>query len=300
MISFVYITTRYEPHVEWFLDSLRAQLWPGEDPQIIIVAPEHSRVPVSMNFQIVRPKPTIWAGPARITQADWWAAANARNTGICYAQEKWIAFVDDRSVLLPGWMDCVREAMKANCMVCGTYQKVHDMVVERGVAQKYTSFPGFDNRLDYVQKHWAGLYNSRGPFDCPGEWTYGCALVLPLEWALSVGGFDETCDGLGMEDGIFGLMLQNRRYHITFDPRMGMLEDRTIGECGPVPLRRDKGISPNDKSHAMLEKLRVLKQALLPGNLRNIRNEVLKGAPFPAPSAPQVDWYDGEKISLMK
>lgn len=139
-------------------------------------------------------------------------------------------------------------------------------------------------------------FKSEGPFDCPGEWTYGCSLALPLEWALNVGGFDETCDGVSMEDSIFGLMLQNHQYHITFDPRMKMLEDRTGGQLAPQPRRADKGVSPNDKSHAMLARLRTQKHVLSPVGIRRMRDETLAGIPFSIVTEPQVDWYDGQPI----
>lgn len=299
MISVVYITNRFEPQTDWFLGSLLPQFRAGESPQIIIVAPPYSNVQLFPGVLRVPPKPTIWSGPHRITKEDWWSASNARNTGICLATQPWIAFVDDRSVLRPGWLDRVRQAMAEEYVVCGTYQKVQNLSIVNGT-MTYTAMPGRDSRLEYVEKYWRTPTDPYGPFDCPGEWTYGCSLALPLEWALRVGGFDETCDGSSGEDYIFGLMLQNHQFHIRFDPRMRMIEDRTPERCGPIAKRKDKGISPNDKSHALLERLRVLKHALQPPNLREIRNAVLNGQSFPGPSANQLDWYDGQPIKNME
>lgn len=301
MISIVYITNRFEPEFDWFYDSLLRQWKPGDEPpQIILVAPEHTRAAPRPGVLRVEPKPTIWSGRFRITKSDWWSTSNARNTGICLAIKDWIAFVDDRSVLLPGWVDSVKEAMQEKRVVCGTYMKVHDLVVNSGLVKSFTPTKGADSRLEYVTRYWIPHFKRGGPFDCPGEWTFTCSVALPMEWVLEVGGFDETCDGSGGEDSIFGLMLQNHQFHISFDPRMRMIEDRTPGKCDPLAIRRDKGISPNDKSHAMLARLRVLKHALLPPNLKQIRNDVLSGKPFPAPASICADWYDGQLIKDME
>lgn len=294
-LSLVYITNRYEPRVEWLLESLQKQ--PGAaDIEVIIIAPEYSTLrrirPGSVKCCL--PKPTIWSGPHRITGADWWSAANARNTGICLATRPWIAFVDDRSVLMPGWLACVAAAMAGNYCVCGTYEKVDGLIVDNGVPTRWDARPGRDSRLEYCERYYTTI---SAPYSCPGEWTYGCALALPMEWALAVGGFDETCDGLSGEDYIFGLMLQNRGYPIKFDPRMRMLEDRTPDQCGPVALRRDKGTSPNDKSHALLAKLRGLKHALCPPDLAAIRRHYQAGNGWPETLAPSLDWYDNSPIA---
>jgi hypothetical protein len=194
----------------------------------------------------------------------------------------------------------VQEAIEREYVVCGTYQKVHDLVVENGLVKSFTSLPDRDTRLDYSDKYWKPHFRRDGPYKCPGEWTYGCSLALPLEWALRVGGYDELADGSSGEDYIFGLMLENHGFPIYFDPRMKMIEDRTPGQIGPVSMRRDKGVSPNDKSHALLARLRVRKTAELPADLRGIRAMVQAGKPFPAPTSPHLDWYDNQPISTFE
>lgn len=299
-----YITSRKEPRLEWFMDSLNAQIRAGEGICIIVVdsgfvlseeLAERIHV-MSSGSQIAEihtmaPKPSIWQGQYKITQSDWWAASNARNTAICLCQTEWIAFLDDRCVLMPGWLESVRQAMKHGYGVCGTYEKRTGMTVENGVVKHAGIITGVDGR--------AG--NPSGAVRAPGEWWFGCSTAAPLEWYLNINGYDETCDGLSMEDCIAGHMLQNNGYPLMYDQRMKMVEDRTPEFCGPVMKREDKGVSPHDKSHAMLNMLRYRKAAMHYWNnwdLKAIRKDVLSGKPFPIPEAKMYkDWYDDTVIN---
>lgn len=299
-VSVVYVTNRYHPRFDWVKDSLLNQLQQKDQVQFLVVAPEHSNIGPEDGFKLLRPKPTIWSGPTRITKADWWSTSNARNTGICHATEPWVCFLDDRSALLPGWADCLRQAIAENYMVCGAYEKVHNLQVVGGKITGYQSIGAVDSRVDYVNKYWKPHFKTEGPFRCPGEWTYGCCLALPTEWALEVGGFEELCDGSSGEDYIFGLMLSNCGKLIKYDPRMKMFEDRTPGLTDPVAIRKDKGVSPNDKSHALLAKLRQRKSVIYPRHLRSIRDAVLRGEPYPECELPHTDWFDGQPIKDME
>lgn len=311
-LTVAYITSREQPCLSWFFDSLRLQQAPDDDIQVIVVdtfaGEDERRVQVR---QLARrdvihtvPKPTIWQGKHRITSSDWWAAANARNTAMCLCKTEWIAFLDDRCVLLPGWLDGIRSAIKHGYAVCGSYEKVHNLIVENGVVNAFT-IPtdgdgkpnGRDGRLPRYTEE-ASLYGVKGAVLCPGEWMFGCSFALPLEWALQINGQDETCDGLSMEDCIFGLQLKNNDYPLCYDPGMKMIEDRTPTELGTPMRREDKGVSPNDKSHAMLAMLRGSKRAMHGWDLRAIRDTVLAGGEFPIPEAKQYfDWYDGSLIN---
>lgn len=295
-LTVVYTTARHEPRVEWFLDSLSRQADPAT--QVIIVDPFRAEARNS-NVRIVHPKPTVWQGPHRLTKEDWWAASNARNTAICFCETEWIAFVDDRSVLQPTWIEGVRAAMEGLYVVCGPYEKVHNLVVESGRIQSYNKIDGMDSRLEYVLEHYAHHKSLSNPYNAPGEWTYGCSLALPLEWALQVNGFDETCDGSSGEDYIFGLMLQNNGLPIKYDTRMGILEDRTPGTLNPVMIRRDKGVSPADKSHWLLNKLKTQKKAIHQWDIRQVRAVAMAGRGFPVSSWPNKDPYDGQPLAEM-
>lgn len=234
------------------------------------------------------PKPTIWQGEARITKEDWWAVSNARNTGICLCRTEWIAFLDDRCVLMPTWLQAIRNAMEGSYAVCGTYEKRHNMTVENGVIKNGGIVTGRDNRD-----------NGREPFprNVDGGYWYGCTNALPLEWALNIGGFPEDkCDGLSFEDIPFGMLLRNNAYPIKFDPTMKMIEDRTPEKLGPVMKRSDYGVSPNDKSHEVLKIFRQAKTSLNSWPIRDVREKVLRGEPFPPPSASHNEWFTGRPI----
>ncbi|HUV12671.1 MAG TPA: hypothetical protein VMY18_03445, partial [Acidobacteriota bacterium] len=63
----------------------------------------------------------------------------------------------------------------------------------------------------------------------------------------------------------------------------------------------DKGVSPNDKSHAALSKFGRLNRTQHPWNLREVREHVLSGGDWPSVSAfPKNDWYDGQPICEFK
>lgn len=295
-LTICYITCRPEPRFDWFMDSLAAQ-WPDERiVQVIIIDSLKSSRGCDLsagNIIHAKPKPTVWQGKNRLTQSDWWAASNARNTGICLCRTEWIAFVDDRSVLVPGWMESIRRAMEGNYAVAGAYEKVHNLVVENGMIKSYTE-PANDGNPTGRDSRDSG---QRDPERCHGNWWFGCTNALPLEWALQVNGYDETCDSLGMEDVIFGAMLENSGLPIRYDPRMKIVEDRTPGSIEYVAKRTDKGKSPNDKSHALLHKLQGLSRAAHNWDLREVRDKVLSGEPFPVPRGPTHDWWDNQPLS---
>lgn len=307
-LTCAYITSRLDCHIEWFFDSLRRQLKAGDKISVIVVDFYAELAGRKETFRTlakelplvhVEPKPTIWQGKHRITSEDWWAMSNATNTAFCLCRDRWIACLDDRSVLLPGWLLAVRRAIRAGYGVCGSYEKVHNLIVENGEVKNYTeprdttgNPTGKDSRLPNL------LHTQlNDALVCPGEWFFGCSFALPMEWIFAVNGTDETCDGISMQDCIFGLQLKNNGFPLCFDPRMKIIEDRTPDQLGRVMRREDKGVSPNDKSHAMLAMLRDEKRTRHDWDLKSISLKLLEGEPWPIPEAKKyVDWYDGEEI----
>lgn len=308
-ITIVYTTGRIEPRVEWFYDSLEREqarrIAAGRHrlhiPTFVVDFHKDRRslaIPSGPNWH-VSPKPTIWQGPHRVTQTDWWAMSNARNTGICLAQTEWICFLDDRCVLVHGWLDYLIEAALAPSpyVLLGSYTKLTGMKVESGEVIAPGTVIGEDSRRRGVT----------GRAKAPGGWLFGCCFAMPLEWALEVNGLEEGCDGLSFEDVIFGQMLERAKKPLYYDPRFAILEDRTPEETisshdvGGTFRRTDKGVSPKDKSHAMLTRFGTRTRTEFTPDLREIRRVLAEGGgfPIPDPTYEYRDWYDGQLVRDM-
>lgn len=299
-LTIIYCTARQRPEFEWFLDSLTPQIKPGEVIDIIMVdyhaafdsckrlqstcEPEFATVRF---FGPIKCKPNVWQGQHRLTKKEWWAKSAYLNTGLCLAKTEWVAFLDDRCILTPTWLQSIREAMAGNYAVAGSYQKRTGMTVE----DAFIKHGGIINGEDPRRR------GNNVPVPAPGQWWFGCTGALPLEWALAVNGFDESCDSLGMEDVIFGRMLENGGFPIKYDERMMIIEDRTPEFYEAAVGRTDKGVSPNDKSHALLDRTNGKKQSTHHWNLREVRADILAGRSFVVPTEPATDWYDGKPLS---
>lgn len=244
------------------------------------------------NVRWVTPKPNVWNGPHKLTKQDWFAAANARNTALCYAKGQWIAYVDDLSVLMPGWLKSVREAMAGAYIVCGAYMKVKELSVLEGNPFRYQEWIGG------VDSRW--YYAKADPWPCEGKWLFGCSCAMPVEALLSVNGWDENADGLGSEDYCLGIRLQNAGHTFKYDRRMLTLESEEA-HFEEVPFKRsDYGMSPQDKSHRILQDALNTKWAsnyFGEGGIRALRDRVLAGEPFPIQRIPEHEWFTGIPLS---
>ena len=283
-LTIVYITGRREPHVEWMVGDLRRQIQGGDEIHLIVVdtlarPPALLGVPAGLFRDVVvtAPKPTIWQGAHRVTTLDWWANSNARNTGIVLCQTDYITFLDDRCHLGGLWLEAVRSGESSReAVIAGAYEKLENGKVIR------------DHRLEQCPE---------GKSDCGGGWLYGCTLALPLEWCLETNGFEEGCDGLSGEDYIFGFMLENNGHRIDFQSQLFVQLERSSSHSNTY-VRTDKGTSPNDKSHAAIDRFKPLKRTEFTPDLRVIREQLARGEPFPIPDplADHRDWYDGTLI----
>ena len=299
MLSIIYTTGRLDPKLDWFLASLARETGGDYTDMEIIIVDFHfgkpDRKPVRRlppnRLLHVPPKPTVWQGPHRLTKEDWFAVANTRNTGLCYAHGQWVAFVDDLSFLMPGWIAEVRKAMTGSRIICGAYQKVKDLNIDivTGELLSFTDYlPGHDNRQGSLD----------GPIPCPGNHMYGCSLVAPMEAFLSINGYDERCDGLGFEDSIAGIHLSRRGWAFAYNLRMKTLESEELHFVGPQMKRSDYGQSPRDWSHRILE-LAQKGDGWSPNDfgefssLKNLRKHVLGGGEFPKPRGPLRHHFTG-------
>lgn len=303
-LTIAYMTSRRDCRIEWFLDSLQNQMKPTDSIRVVVVdfwndeRPEGwlSEYP-SESLIRTAPKPNVWQGKYKLTKEDWFAASNARNTALCLATDGWIAYVDDLSVLMPHWLQSVREAMNGTKIVLGAYKKVKHLKVEKGIAVSYEEFAnGIDSR-------WPKGRDDK-PVTAAGSWLYGCSLAGPVEAFLKVGGWPEAlCDSLGSEDYIEGIMLEKAGYEFLYDRRMLTLESDELHWQLPIMVRTDKGVSPNDKSHAVL-KMAMGGMKFHPNHfgdegIRGLRQRILRGEPFPFYGIPQHDYYDGQPLSEM-
>ena len=303
-LTLCYITMRKNPRIPWFFDSLMKQASDWSDISIVLIDraakvrtdgfPGLMEKNFPFELKWVSPKPSVWQGEHRLTKEDWFAASNARNTGLCLAPDGWIAYVDDLSVLMPGWLQAVRDAMAGNYCVAGAYRKVKKLVVEDGLVKSFEPFPaGEDNRTKQV---------SQDVTNCGGDWLFGCSCAFPVEALLSIGGWIEAADGLGGEDYCTGIALNNAGYGFKYDKRMMTYESEEAHFEEPPMKRTDKGRSPLDKSHALLRIVRSGQKFFdnyYEGGIRAERERVLRGEPFTIRQIPDRDFFDGQPISEM-
>jgi glycosyltransferase involved in cell wall biosynthesis len=241
----------------------------------------------------LEPKPNVWQSKYRLTSQNWFAAANARNTALCHAKNGHIAYCDDLAVLSPTWLESVRDAINGSYIAAGAYKKVRNLKVENGIAVSYDEHPeGRDCRERIVKEDVS---------PCDGGWLYGCSCVFPVDDLLQVGGWPEFCDSMGSEDYCLGIALRNAGKHLKYDRRMLTLESEELHFVEPPLKRSDKGVSPNDKSHAALAIAKGTKyfENYYEGGIRRMREEVLSGKPFPIVQIPDRDWFDGQLLSEM-
>lgn len=302
MLTIAYITSRKQPMIEWFFDSLHNECG-GDYAGIRIVVVDvlaeidgrkkQFRNLSHAEFTHVEPKPTVWSGSHRITRQDYWSKCNSLNTAICYAPDGWVTIVDDLAVLAPGWLHRVRIAIeKPTTCTLGAFKKLKDMDVVNGCIVSATAYPkGIDSRCPNGQDDDVVL--------AAGDWMYG-HVTAPLEAFLRVNGYPEClCDSLSFEDVLCGMAIQRAGYRFVYDRKHLIYESEELHHVeGGSGKRFDKGVTPNDKSHAALS--RVINGDFSIWNnydLRELRKRIQKGDSFPLPTGPTHDWYDRQPLT---
>jgi hypothetical protein len=249
-----------------------------------------SRFGMSKMLAVSPPKPTIWAGPHRVTKENWWHVANCRNTFFCLARTDWVACNDDRCVLGPKWMDGVRHAINHNCIAYGAYEKHFGLRVKRGRVIGSDRQTAWDNREAIASGKIVRV---------DGSWAYGCTFAMPLKWALDVNGVPEKCDGMSFEDICYGKILEQNKYPMKYLPQMKVIQDRTPGSLDKPFRREDKGElgTERDKSHASLIHIAAKTRSENEFDLREERERVLRGEPWRIPDRTDPrDWFDNSPI----
>lgn len=260
-------------------------------------------------FQHVSPKPSVWQGPNRLTQKDYFCAANSRNTVFAMAKGEHIIFVDDLSVLLPGWLSAHLHAAQHRYTLCGLTSKfigveidyngmlVKPRSINGGIIIDHNGHPlGIDSRLRYL--------DSDGVRDCAAEWLYGGTFSVPLQAALQVNGQDEIYNGLGGEDYDFGIRLGRAGWRICINRSCATIESEELHHIEPPVIRLDKAVSVDGpySSNTLLNRLLRHTNSWTIGNhfnLADLRKAVLDGNPFPIMTEPQHHWVDGQPLREM-
>lgn len=335
MLNIVYCTGRKDPKIGWFLSSLAREV-AGDFSAVKVIIVDYWANPFggtrqdhearrayvfdavdmagipqeSVNW--VSPKSTPWQGKQRQTQEDWFNVANSRNTGLCFCDDGWVAFVDDLSVLMPGWFQAAIQATLTPKMItlC-RYRKVRNLVVEKGEVVSFDPCHVTDGGIDTGQDARERVAKSvERPFvNCPSDWHYGYVMG-PVQAYLDINGWVETLTaGLSFEDVPTGINLGKKGYGFRYEPRMLALESEEGHGQGPGMKKadyrgKDWGRPELDKSHAVLA---MTKQGdgFTPNDFFNgmtiseLRDHVYRKATnsFPAPKTGTREWFTGVLLS---
>jgi len=264
-------------------------------------------------YTLTPPRPNIWQGPTRLTKQDYFAAANARNTGLCYARGDYIFFVDDLSVLGSFWLDNAMHAAHSGYICLGAYRKVKNLVVEDGEIKSFDPMMegGKDIGMDcrWSQGSDGGIVKT-----IPSN-LYGCSFGAPVDAMLKINGQDEIFDGMGYEDVSSGYALHNNGYKLFYNRNVLTLEDGPAHFQGKPLLREDPGNSPMDASHTLyfgsaafpapsqfqftgvLTNNSYKRSIGTKQDLRKLREHILSGGQFPVPTQPSNHFWTGVPLA---
>lgn len=269
------------------------------------------------DFLHIPPKPCLMQGPFRKTNRDFFCASNTRNTGIIAARGEYLVFVDDLSVVMPGWISQVWHAANSGYAVAGAYRKVLKLDLWSDDGESY--------RIDYEDspQGWDSRWargSDAGIMPIPGGGLFGCSFGARVEDLLRVDGSEMACNGGGGEDTDLGMRLERAGVKLYYNRNMLTLESEEGHHDGEV-LPRQRRLVSKDRVPANYESWKVHNEEekywsdhvllnrvcheteritpILPEGLRAIRDEFLATGLVPIPTGPAVDWRDGTDLSLL-
>lgn len=318
-VTICYISARLDNRFEWALDALINQGFLSNPDERIIYVDYHYRnqnrdgfgfyKEVNGRFEIddvllhTDPMPSVWYGDSRLTKENWFDASSFRNTALVHCRTKYICYLDDLSLPLPGFVDAVRNACHGNkTITLGRYAKAMNMVVENGNLKSIGEITGKDARMIYGDRE----RNAKG-----GE-LFGCSLVAPIEAFLEIGGWPSSlCGSLGFEDCITGEVLSNAGYNFIYNPRMMTYESEELHHVGERFLKHDwhfvdgkpvqGGNGGSDMSHAALNIAKQSKRFDNGYDIRALREHMLNGGTWPdyLGKNPIHQWFTKQLLSEM-
>ncbi len=355
--TIAYVTGRRTPRWEWFCDSLCAQTTPEQraDLQVVFIdghcwgaqASAHlglgdiellsplyrglarkleleAAVADRFPFLHIPPKPCAYQGPFRQTTRDMFCAGNSRNTAFLVAQHSYVVFVDDLSVLMPGWFNNLIHAANDGYVAAGAYKKVLKLSVSGGRVDSYERHLVIRNVNGREEEYDAGL-DSRwnngsdgGVVPWHGAGLFGCSFGVPLEAALEVDGNDLACLAQGGEDTDFGIRLERAGWPVFYNRNLLTIESEELHHDGsklpqerklckpellPKAYETYMHVRPAEKyysDHVVLNRLINEANRSLPligENLREQRDYFQRTGLVKLPRANQLDWRDGQPLS---
>jgi hypothetical protein len=277
MITICYFTSRRNPRVAWFVDSLARWVPPEERGMVELIFIDRllwALTPEAGNrywrrgdvFDITDPtwhvesrrelfagavadrfafrhlpvKPCTHQGPFRLTSKDWFCAAVARNTGIIAARGNYFVGVDDLSVLLPTWWPQVKHAASSGYSVAGAYWKQKALVVENGEIKSFEQYPGGrDTRWDHG--------SDTGIVPWHGGNVYGCSFGMPTDLLVRINGFEELASGEGGEDYCMGIRSERAGADWRYNRNMQSWESEEAHHEEPSLPRERKIVTPDNR-----------------------------------------------------
>jgi len=246
MISFVYVTCRKYPKLEWFVDSLYNQIseikFDIKKVQIVIVDYElqydENNIRKDMVNKIINnrfdyihvsSKPSNIQGKYKLTKINYHACSIPRNTGICYVKYDYIVFIDDLSTLGEGLFKEIVKSATSKIVVGFGYKKVHNLsVIDGKIISKTEHEGGIDSRLKLGK-----LFRK-----ISGSQLYGYS-ASPLSVILKVNGYDEFCNTMGGEDYHYGMRIDKLNIPIYYNANAVFYESEQISNEENVFIRRD-------------------------------------------------------------